>query len=90
MQGFTSGGTTTTPPTTAADHQADHPTTTPPTTKPTTPPTTPPGATAWAPYTAYTVGQVVTYHGKSYQCRQSHTSLPGWEPPNVLALWLPL
>ena len=23
-------------------------------------------------------------------CRQAHTSLPGWEPPNVLALWLPL
>jgi chitinase len=88
MQSFTSGGTTTTPPTT-------QPTTTPPTTKPTTtppttPPTTAPGTTTWAPYTAYTVGQIVTYNGKRYQCRQSHTSLPGWEPPNVLALWLPL
>ncbi|MFE0149897.1 M4 family metallopeptidase [Nonomuraea sp. NPDC059007] len=46
--------------------------------------------TEWAPYTSYTVGQVVTYQGASYRCRQSHTSLPGWEPPNVLALWQPL
>ena len=91
MQGFTSGGTVTAPPTTPPTTKPTTPPTTPPTTKPTTPPTTtPPGATAWAPYTAYTVGQVVTYQGKSYQCRQSHTSLPGWEPPNVLALWLPL
>jgi chitinase len=91
MQGFTSGGTTTTPPTTPPTTKPTTPPTTPPTTKPTTPPTTtPPGATAWAPYTAYTIGQVVTYQGKSYKCRQSHTSLPGWEPPNVLALWLPL
>jgi chitinase len=88
MQSFTSGGSSTTPPTTP-------PTTTPtasPTTKPpTTPPTTtPPTRSAWAAYTPYAVNQVVTYAGKSYKCRQSHTSLPGWEPPNVLALWLPL
>ncbi|MFB4294002.1 glycosyl hydrolase family 18 protein [Nonomuraea sp. ATR24] len=42
---------------------------------------------AWAPNTAYTAGTVVTYNGVSYKCRQSHTSLPGWEPPNVPALW---
>ena len=58
---------------------------TPPTTKPTT---TPPSASAWAPYTAYKIGQIVTYAGKRYSCRQAHTSLPGWEPPNVPALWL--
>jgi beta-glucanase (GH16 family) len=46
-------------------------------------------AAEWAPYTYYSVGTVVTYQGVSYTCRQSHTSLPGWEPPNVLALWLP-
>src|SRR3954470_11433624 len=85
MQTFTSG--TTPPPTTTP---TTGPTTTPPTTTPTTPPTTAPGTTTWAPYTAYTVGQIVTYNGRRYQCRQSHTSLPGWEPPNVLALWLPL
>ena len=44
----------------------------------------------WAPYTAYTIGDIVTYLGIYYECRQSHTSLPGWEPPNVLALWLPI
>jgi chitinase len=94
MQSFTSGGTSTTPPTTKPTTPPTTKPTTPPTTKPTTPPTTkpttPPAGTAWAPYTAYTVGQVVTYGGRSYQCRQSHTSLPGWEPPNALALWLPL
>ncbi len=46
-------------------------------------------AAEWAPYTYYTTGTVVTYLGTSYTCRQSHNSLPGWEPPNVLSLWLP-
>ncbi|GII82262.1 hypothetical protein Ssi03_02520 [Sphaerisporangium siamense] len=44
-------------------------------------------AAAWAPYTAYTAGTVVSYNGVDYQCLQSHTSLPGWEPSNVPALW---
>ncbi|MDT4988385.1 MAG: hypothetical protein QOI74_2479, partial [Micromonosporaceae bacterium] len=60
---------------------------TPPTT---TPPTTPPSGTAWAVNTAYSVGQVVTYNGGRYQCRQAHTSLPGWEPTNAVALWQPI
>jgi beta-glucanase (GH16 family) len=77
----------TTPPTTTKP-----PTTTPTTKPPTTPPTTttPPQSGAWAPYTAYSVGQVVTHGGVRYQVRQSHTSLPGWEPSNVPALFLPL
>jgi chitinase len=29
----------------------------------------------------------VTYGGVTYKCIQSHTSLTGWEPPNVPALW---
>ncbi len=76
---------TTTPPTVA-------PTTTPPTVAPTTtPPTTaPPAGNVWAPYTGYTIGQVVTHNGVRYSVRQSHTSLPGWEPANVLALFLPI
>jgi chitinase len=91
MQSFTSGTSATTPPTTPPTTKPTTPPTTSPTTKPpTTPPTSPPSGTAWAPYTAYTIGQIVTYNGVRYQCRQSHTSLPGWEPPNVLALWLPL
>jgi len=71
------------------------PTTPPPTTAPPPPPppTTPPpptGGTTWAPNTFYAVGARVTYAGRAYQCRQAHTSLPGWEPPNALALWLPV
>ena len=41
-------------------------------------------------YTAgfYATGAQVTFGGHTYRCRQSHTSLSGWEPPNVPALWL--
>jgi predicted carbohydrate-binding protein with CBM5 and CBM33 domain len=65
-----------------------------PTPTPTVTPTTPaPTATAqpggtWAAGTAYAVGARVTYAGLTYQCRQAHTALTGWEPPNVPALWL--
>ena len=63
-----------------------------------TPPTVPalwavyvePGGVEWAAGVAYTIGDTVTYEGLEYECRQSHTSQVGWEPPNVLALWLPL
>ncbi|MEV4069112.1 glycosyl hydrolase family 18 protein [Nonomuraea fuscirosea] len=41
----------------------------------------------WAAWTAYTAGTRVTYNGVEYECVQSHTSQPGWEPPNVPALW---
>ncbi|MEO3875061.1 carbohydrate-binding protein [Nonomuraea sp. B12E4] len=46
-------------------------------------------AAAWAPWTSYAAGAVVTYNGVDYVCLQSHTSQPGWEPPNVPALWRP-
>ncbi|WP_162795115.1 fibronectin type III domain-containing protein [Nonomuraea lactucae] len=42
---------------------------------------------AWAPNTFYAVGARVTYNGVDYECRQAHTSLTGWEPSNVPALW---
>lgn len=45
------------------------------------------GYPAWAPNTAYAVGDMVTYGGQTYKCRQAHTSLVGWEPPIVPALW---
>lgn len=45
-------------------------------------------AQPWAPNVAYTVGTLVSYNGNTYECRQSHTSLVGWEPANVPALWL--
>ena len=42
---------------------------------------------AWAPNTAYAVNDTVTYSGSTYSCIQAHTSLVGWEPSNVPALW---
>ncbi|MBG0833211.1 M28 family peptidase [Planomonospora sp. ID67723] len=45
------------------------------------------GETDWAPWKPYAVGDVVTYDGVRYRCLQAHTSLPGWDPPNVPALW---
>ncbi|WP_437494205.1 glycoside hydrolase family 19 protein [Sorangium sp. So ce1014] len=45
-------------------------------------------ASGWAEGVAYTVGSVVNYGGRSYSCRQSHTSLAGWTPSAVPALWL--
>jgi hypothetical protein len=41
----------------------------------------------WAPATPYAVDDLVTYGGTTYRCLQAHTSQPGWEPPNVPALW---
>nr|WP_260408327.1 M28 family peptidase [Planomonospora venezuelensis] len=45
------------------------------------------GGTDWKEWTPYAVGDTVTYAGVRYRCLQAHTSLPGWEPPNVPALW---
>ncbi|MEV4323865.1 carbohydrate-binding protein [Microbispora rosea] len=45
---------------------------------------------AWAPNTWYAIGARVTYNGVDYECIQAHTSLTGWEPPNVPALWKPV
>jgi hypothetical protein len=44
----------------------------------------------WAVGVAYAVGDVVTYQGRAYQCRQAHTSIATWTPPLVQSLWLPL
>jgi predicted carbohydrate-binding protein with CBM5 and CBM33 domain len=41
----------------------------------------------WTAGRAYQAGDVVTYNGLTYRCLQAHTALPGWEPPNVPALW---
>ncbi|MGW7413774.1 dioxygenase family protein [Streptomyces sp. NPDC054863] len=54
---------------------------------PTDPPTTPPPSGTWKAGTAYRAGDRVTYNGRSYSCLQGHTAGPGWEPPNVPALW---
>lgn len=47
-----------------------------------------PTATPWAANTSYAAGALVTYNGKTYSALVAHTSLIGWEPPNVPALWL--
>jgi chitinase/chitodextrinase len=54
-----------------------------------TPAATPPSSSypAWAPNTSYKVGSIVSYNGFNYRCIQAHTSLTGWEPPIVPALW---
>jgi chitin-binding protein len=77
--GGTPPPTTSTPPTT---------TTVPPTTT-TVPPTTtaPPPSGTWAVGTNYPTGARVTFNGIGYQCRQTHTAITGWEPPNAPALW---
>jgi chitin-binding protein len=47
-----------------------------------------PSAQAWATGVSYKIGDLVSYNGSVYECRQAHTSLVGWEPSNVPALWL--
>jgi hypothetical protein len=41
----------------------------------------------WASGVNYSVGNLVTWGGATYRARQSHTSLPGYPPPNIPALW---
>lgn len=48
---------------------------------------TDPGVSEWQTNTAYSVNDQVTYQGITYYCIQAHTSLPGWTPPAVPALW---
>ncbi|MFE1442627.1 alpha-lytic protease prodomain-containing protein [Streptomyces sp. NPDC058739] len=45
-----------------------------------------PGGT-WKAGTVYQAGATVTYGGTTYRCLQGHQAQPGWEPPNVPALW---
>lgn len=42
----------------------------------------------WETDTAYIAGDRRQYDGLLYRCVQAHTSQPGWEPPNVPALWV--
>lgn len=42
---------------------------------------------AWEAMKSYAKDEVVSYNGMYYQCIQPHTSLSGWEPANVPALW---
>jgi predicted carbohydrate-binding protein with CBM5 and CBM33 domain len=86
---FGGGGPTPSPSATPSPTPSATPT---PTASPTPSTTnTPPGSyPAWQPNTAYATGARVSYGSVNYQCLQAHTSLTGWEPPNVPALWRPL
>jgi predicted carbohydrate-binding protein with CBM5 and CBM33 domain len=78
----------TTPPADPGTPPVDPPVTAPPTVAPTG--DGQPG-TEWAADVAYATGDIVTYNGVRFQCRQGHTSLRSWEPAiYTLALWLPL
>jgi hypothetical protein len=77
-------------PPTSAPPTLEPPTSAPPATTapPTAPPTSKaPAARAWAPFTDYTAGQLVKFKGVVYQVQQTHTSLPGWEPPKLPKLF---
>jgi hypothetical protein len=79
------------PPTT---EPTEPPATTPPATTPPTsaPPATtaPPAAVAWKPFTLYQAGARVTFGGVAYEVKETHTSLPEWQPPAVPNLFKPL
>ncbi|WP_131724799.1 S8 family serine peptidase [Paenibacillus solani] len=46
-----------------------------------------PSPAPWAQGVSYKIGDEVTYGGSTYRCIQAHTSMVGWEPPVVPALW---
>ncbi|MEU4392467.1 lytic polysaccharide monooxygenase [Kribbella sp. NPDC023855] len=75
-------GTTPTPTPTPTPTVTPTPTPTP---TPTATPTNP--TPAWAAGTAYPAATLASYNGRTYRCLQGHTAQPGWEPPNVPALW---
>lgn len=80
----------TTPP--SAEPTTPPPATTPPVTTPpaTTPPASePPAAEPWEPFTLYAAGVLVTFDGVRYEVKETHTSLPGWEPPALPELFQP-
>jgi chitinase len=41
----------------------------------------------WKPWTFYKQNQMVSFQGKMFTCRQTHTSQPDWVPSQTLALW---
>jgi chitodextrinase len=45
-------------------------------------------ATEWKANTSYAKGDLVTFEGITYQCRQAHRSAVGQEPPRTPALWM--
>ena len=82
------GGTSPTPSPTATRTASPSPSPSPSrTASPSPSPTSTGQYPAWVPNHAYAVGALVSYAGHNYRCLQAHTSMVGWEPPNVPALW---
>jgi chitin-binding protein len=79
---------TPTPTPTPTDTPTPTPTPTPTETPTPTPTPTEQPSGSWQAGTSYAVGDRVTYNGVAYECRQAHTAIAGWEPPNTAALWL--
>ncbi len=46
-----------------------------------------PATGEWAAGVAYGVGDMVTYQGATYECRQAHTSISTWTPTAAVSLW---
>lgn len=42
---------------------------------------------SWQAGTTYKIGDIVSYGDYNYICIQAHTTITGWEPPIVPALW---
>jgi hypothetical protein len=41
----------------------------------------------WQSGADYTVGYKVQHNDRLWRCRQAHSAITGWEPPNVASLW---
>lgn len=41
----------------------------------------------WSSGVDYAVGYKVQFDGRLWRCRQAHSAIVGWEPPNVASLW---
>lgn len=41
----------------------------------------------WQSGADYTVGYKVQHGDRLWRCRQAHSAIVGWEPPNVASLW---
>ncbi len=90
LQGATGGGLFPAPTSTTASARTTTPAGTTSAPRATTTTTSSTGVTSWVPNHAYRIGDLVTYQGLRYRCIQAHTSLTGWEPPGVPALWQPV
>jgi chitinase len=88
-KGPCSGGNNPTPTRTNTPGATFQPPTNTPPANPTA--TSPSGVQPWSGNSVYyAVGALVSYNGRTYRCIQAHTSLPGWDPQSVPALWTPV